>query len=63
MLKYEQPEVKRRHRRRAVTDYVESIECRCPRGTGTAAWGSPEAVPNAKKMYGCHISSFILAKS
>lgn len=63
MLKHEQPEMKRRHRKKAVTEYVESIECRCPLGTSTAAHGCPEAVSKAKEMYGCHISSFILAKS
>ena len=63
ILEYEQPEMKRRHRRKAVRNYVERVECRCPRGTGTAGWGSPEAVLKAKEMYGCHISSFILAKS
>jgi hypothetical protein len=63
MIKHDEPDLKRRHRRKKVTEYVESIECRCPRGTSTAAYGSPEAVPRAKEMYGCHFTSFLLAKS
>lgn len=63
MLKHEKPEMKKRHRKKEVTQYVENLECRCPRGTGTAAYGSPEAVSKAKEMYGCHVSSFLLARS
>lgn len=63
MIKHDEPDLKRRHRRKEVTKYVESIECRCPRGTSTAGYGSPEAVPRAKEMYGCHFTSFLLAKS
>jgi hypothetical protein len=63
MLKHEDPDLGRRARKKAVTEYVESIECRCPRGTTTAGRGSAGAVARAKEMYGCHISSFILARS